>query len=64
MIETIFENKYIKIETFKNPYDKKMFSIVFKVDPNSEDSYRGFPIKKAVKVAKWLKKAAKTIKGL
>lgn len=64
MNEIVFQNKYVEVGTFKNPYGKKMFSIEFKVDPASMDSYRGFPIKKAAKVAKWLKKAAKAIKGL
>lgn len=64
MDKTIFQNKHVTIETFRNPYDTKMFSIKFNVGSGSDDSYRGFSIKKAAKVAKWLKKAAKAVKGL
>lgn len=64
MDKVIFQNKHIKVDTFKNSYGTKMFSIRFKVDPASDDFYRGFSTEKAEKVAKWLKKVAKVIKGL
>ena len=64
MNKTIFANKYVKVVTFTNIYGAKMFGIEFKVDPASLDSYRGFRVEKAEKVAKWLRKAAKAIKRI
>lgn len=64
MDRVIFANKYLSVTRFKNPDGDKMFSLQFLVDEASDSSYRGFPIKRAKKVAKWLKQAAKAIKGL
>lgn len=64
MDKVVFQNKFVEVDTFKNTYGEKMFSIRFKVDTASDSSYRGFSIKRAKKVSKWLKKVAKTIKGL
>ena len=60
----LFENNYIQVGTFRNIDGIKMFSIQWKVDEGSDDSYHGFKIKKAKKVAKWLRKIAKRLEKL
>lgn len=64
MNKIIFSNKHIEARVFKNLDGHKMFSFQFLVDEASDDSYRGFKLSNAKKVAKWLKKLSKTVKGL
>lgn len=60
----ILATKYAQVTTFTNYNGDKMFSIRFVVPEDSDDSYRGWKIKKARKVAKQLRKIAKTIERL
>lgn len=63
-MNNIFINKYVSVDTFTNSINKKMFSIRFVVGEESEDFYRGWPLKKAKKIAKMLRKMAKKIERL
>jgi len=57
-------DKHIRLERFTNPYGTKMFSVTFNVSSDSEDSYRGWDIKKAKKVAKMFRKLADRLQNL
>lgn len=57
-------DKHIKVGLFTNPYNTKMFSVTFQTPPDSEDSYRGWNIKKAKKVAKMFRKLVKRLEKL
>jgi hypothetical protein len=58
------QTKYMELNTFTNYLKQKMFSVRFIVDGASDDSYRGWRIKKAHKVAKELRKMAKAIEKI
>lgn len=60
-MRTLFENKFIRMWTFKNVDKIPMIAVEFVVDEASANSYRGFSIKKSRKVAKWFRKLAKKL---
>lgn len=57
-------HKHLKVETFTNPDKDKMFSVRFNTGPDSLDTYRGWKITKAKKVAKMFRKLAKQLEQL
>jgi len=64
MDKLIYKNRTVEVVQFVNFYKEKMFSIRFRVDSASDDSYRGFKIKDAKKVSKWLKEISEAIESL
>ncbi len=64
MDKYILATKHTQLATFTNYKQQEMFSLKFIVPEFSADSYRGWKIKKAGKIAKELRKVAKAIEKL